>query len=141
LAQVLEEERRLVAEAQAGDMNALRPVFARYADPLYGAVILPLVRSPAAAEDVLRDTFVTALEKIRAFRWEGRSIYAWLRQIATNKAHDLHRHAQRTARVLARVAEEPRPDARGADERLIAEEDRRRAAARLAAAMARLVPR
>ena len=141
LAQHLEEEGRLVAEAQAGDMNALRPVFARYADPLYGAVILPLVRSPAAAEDILRDTFVTALEKIRNFRWEGRGIYAWLRQIATNKAHDLHRRAQRTARVLARFAEEPGAETRPADEALIAEEDRRRAAARIAAAMDKLVPR
>jgi RNA polymerase sigma-70 factor (ECF subfamily) len=141
LAQDLEEERRLVAEAQAGDMNALRPVFARYADPLYGGVILPLVKSPAAAEDVLRDTFVTALEKIAAFRWEGRGIYGWLRQIATNKAHDVHRRAQRTARVLARFAEEPAAAPGAADESLIAEEDRRRAAARIAAAMDKLVPR
>jgi RNA polymerase sigma-70 factor (ECF subfamily) len=141
-AQTLEDERRLIAEAQAGDMTALRPVFARYADPLYGAVILPLVRSPAAAEDVLRDTFVTALEKIRAFRWEGKGIYAWLRQSATHKAYDLHRRAQRTARVLTRFAEEPsHGGAQAADEALIAEEDRRRAAARIAAAMEKLVPR
>jgi DNA-directed RNA polymerase specialized sigma24 family protein len=69
----LEEEERLVAEAQAGDMNALRPVFARYAEPLYGSVILPRLGNPAAAEEVLRETFIAAIEKITSFRWEGRS--------------------------------------------------------------------
>jgi len=137
----LEEEQRLVAEAQAGDMNALRPVLARHAGSLYG-VILPRVDSPAAAEDVLRDTFVTAITKISTFRWEGRGIYGWLRQIATNKAHDLHRRAQRTARVLARLAREPdEAPPPAADDVLIAEEERREAAARIAAVMEKLPAR
>jgi RNA polymerase sigma factor (sigma-70 family) len=141
LAQELEEERRLVAEAQAGDMNALRPVLERYAEPLYGGVILPRLRSAAAAEDVLRETFITAIEKITTFRWEGRSIYGWLRQIAANKAHDVHRREQRAARALSRLAAEPPAAPLGADDVLVAEEERQRAASRIARVMERLTPR
>jgi RNA polymerase sigma factor (sigma-70 family) len=137
----LEEERRLVAEAQAGDMNALRPLLSRYAEPLYGHVILPRVSSPAAAEEVLRETFIAAIEKIRTFRWEGHGIYGWLRQIATHKAFDVHRRAQRTARALARLAAEPQAEEETADEALIADEERRRAAGRVAQVMERLTPR
>jgi RNA polymerase sigma-70 factor (ECF subfamily) len=138
---LIDWERRLVAEAQAGDMNALRPVLSRYAEPLYGAVILPKLGNPSAAEEVLRETFIAAIENIASFRWEGRGIYAWLRQIATNKVFDVHRRAQRTARALARLAVEPRAAGPSADEALIAEEDRRRATIRVARVMERLVPR
>jgi RNA polymerase sigma factor (sigma-70 family) len=120
------EEERLVAEAQAGRTESLRPIFARYADPLYAAVILPRLGSSASAEDVLRETFATAIEKIATFRWEGKGIYGWLRQIAQNKIIDLQRRDQRTGRVLRAFAEEPAPGPTPADEALIAEEERRR---------------
>jgi RNA polymerase sigma-70 factor, ECF subfamily len=100
-----QEEQHLIAQAQAGDMTALRPLFSQYADPLYGA-ILPRLPSAAAAEDVLRETFLVAIEKIGTFRWEGRGIYGWLRQIALNKVRDVHRRAQRTVRILGRYADE-----------------------------------
>ncbi len=122
-------------------MTALMPLFARYADPLYGA-ILPRVASAATAEDVLRDTFLTAVEKIGTFRWEGRGLFGWLRQIAVNKVHDLHRRAQRTVRVLGRLAEEtPSVTDEGADDALIADEERRRAQARVETVLGRLSDR
>lgn len=137
----LEEEERLVAQAKAGDMNALRPLLTRYAEPLYGAVILPRLRDRAAAEEVLRETFIAAVEKIATFRWESRGIYGWLRQIAANKAIDVHRRAQRAARAMARFGAEPREAEPAADDALIAGEDRRRAGERVAQVMERLNPR
>ncbi len=140
----LEEEQRLVAEAKAGNMDALRPLFERYTDALYGGVILPRLGDAATAEDVLRDTFLTAMEKIGQFRWEGRSIYAWLRQIAVNKVFDVHRRAKRTGRALGALAEEsPKetPAAEGADEALIAEEERQTHAVRITGVMKVLSPR
>src|SRR6478735_1970132 len=105
-------------------MDALRPLFARYAEPPYAAV-RPRLRDAALAEDVLRDTFATALEKIGSFRWEGRGLYGWLRQIAVNKAHDVHRRAGRAGRLHERLAAElPAATSGGADDALIAEEDR-----------------
>ena len=37
----LEQEHRLVEEAQQGNLDAMRPILERYAAPLYGTVILP----------------------------------------------------------------------------------------------------
>jgi RNA polymerase sigma-70 factor, ECF subfamily len=141
---LLEEEQRLVAEAKAGNMTALRPVFERYSDPLYGSVILPRLGDAAAAEDVLRDTFLTAIEKLAQFRWEGRSIYAWLRQIAINKVVDVHRRTRRAGRIIGAYAEEsPKESAAeaSADVALIAEEERRGHATRISRAMEALNPR
>jgi RNA polymerase sigma-70 factor (ECF subfamily) len=131
----LDEEQRLIAEAQAGRLDALREVLGRHADSLYSTVILPRIGSAAAAEDVLRETFATALEKIGTFRWEGKGIYGWLRQIAHNKIVDHHRRTQRTSRVLRDLALEPVTPAPRADDRLIAEEQRRRDRARIEAVL------
>jgi len=103
LADRLERERRLVAEAQAGNLDAMRPIFDAYASPLYATVILPRVGDVATAEDVLRDTFIQAIERLGQFRWAGTSIYAWLRQIAIHKAYDVHRAARRTTAALEQL--------------------------------------
>jgi RNA polymerase sigma factor (sigma-70 family) len=140
----LEEERRLVEKAQAGDRNALRPLFERYADPLYSGVILPRLGDRATAEDVLKDTFVTAIEKIKQFSWQGRSVYVWLRQIAVNKVIDVHRRSSRAGRFLQALSEElpheTAPEA-GADEALIAEQERKRSRERITSALESLLPR
>jgi RNA polymerase sigma factor (sigma-70 family) len=143
-AQRLAEEQRLIEQAQAGDMGALRPLFDRYADPLFGGVILPRLGDRAAAEDVLRDTFVTAIEKIRMFRWEGRSIYGWLRQIAVNKVTDVHRRTKRAGRAFSALAEEQPQETdldQAADHTMIAAEERSRNSVRIERAMAALSER
>ena len=140
----LEEERRLVERAQAGDRNALRPLFERYANALYSGVILPRLGDAASAEDVLKDTFVTAIEKIEQFTWQGRSVYVWLRQIAVNKVIDVHRRSSRAGRFLQALTEElphETPPEDAADETLIAEEERRRSQTRIGAALESILPR
>jgi len=126
-AESLDEERRLVEEAQRGNLDAMRPIFERYAGPLYATVILPRIGNATAAEEVLRETMATAIEKIDKFRWQGHSIYAWLRQIATNKAYDVHRKAKRTRRLADAIAAETpmeSPPESRADAQLIVEEER-----------------
>jgi RNA polymerase sigma-70 factor (ECF subfamily) len=108
-AEVLSLEQALLARARAGDRSALRQLLGAHADALYGRVILPRTGDPAAAEDILRDTMITAIEKLDTFRWQGRSIYAWLRQIAANKVVDHHRRNGRSARMADRLAAEPEP--------------------------------
>jgi RNA polymerase sigma-70 factor (ECF subfamily) len=102
----LEEEQRLIEEAQRGNLDAMRPIFERYAPPLYGTVILPRTGDAATAEEILRDTMATAVEKIGRFAWQGKTIYPWLRQIAINKVYDLHRHAKRSRRLADAMAQE-----------------------------------
>jgi RNA polymerase sigma-70 factor (ECF subfamily) len=130
----LDEEQRLVEEAQRGNLDAMRPILERYASPLYGTVILPRIGNAAAAEDVLRDTLATAVEKIQRFTWQGKSIYPWLRQIAINKVFDLHRQTQRSRRLAdAMVHELPSETDAGdaADAQLMADQDRRANRARI----------
>ena len=128
VAEKLEEERRLVAEAQAGNLDAMRPILERYAQPLYGTVILPRLGDAASAEEVLRDTLATAVEKINRFTWQGKSIYPWLRQIAINKVYDVHRQSKRSRRLadamVHEVPVESDPESH-ADAQLIADQERR----------------
>lgn len=140
----LEEEQRLVEEAQRGNLDAMRPIFERYASPLYAAVILPRLGDSAAAEEVLRDTLATAVEKVGMFRWQGKSIYPWLRQIAVNKVYDVHRQSKRSQRLADAMAVEvpmtTGPEAQ-ADAQLMAEEERRLNRARIDETLALLSER
>jgi RNA polymerase sigma-70 factor (ECF subfamily) len=124
----IEEEERLVAEAQLGNLDAMRPILERYASPLYSTVILPRLGDAASAEEVLRDTLATAVEKIHRFTWQGKSIYPWLRQIAINKIFDLHRHTKRSRRMLDALAFEVATESDqldAADAQLMADQERR----------------
>jgi RNA polymerase sigma factor (sigma-70 family) len=140
----LEAERRHVEEAQAGNLDAMRPILERYAQPLYGTVILPRLGDAASAEDVLRDTLATAVEKIGRFTWQGKSIYPWLRQIAINKVYDVHRQSKRSRRLadamIHEVPVESDPDTH-ADAQLIADQERRSHRARIDETMDRLAER
>lgn len=124
----LEQEQRLVEEAQQGNLDAMRPLLERYAAPLYGTVILPRLGDAASAEEVLRDTLATAVEKIRRFTWQGKSIYPWLRQIAINKVFDIHRQSKRSRRLADAMVHETAVEsdpASHADAQLIADQERR----------------
>jgi RNA polymerase sigma factor (sigma-70 family) len=124
----LEEEQRLVEAAQAGNLDAMRPLLDRYAQPLYGTVILPRLGDAASAEEVLRDTLATAVEKIGRFTWQGKSIYPWLRQIAINKVYDVHRQSKRSRRLADAMANEVPVESdpeTHADAQLIADQERR----------------
>jgi len=140
----LDEEQRLVEEAQRGNLDAMRPLLERYAPPLYGTVILPRLGDAATAEDVLRDTLATAVEKINRFTWQGKTIYPWLRQIAINKVYDVHRASKRSRRLADAMAQElpseTDPDA-NPDAQMMAEEERTLHRARIDVALAALPDR
>ncbi len=140
----LERERRLVEEAQRGNLDAMRPILERYAQPLYGTVILPRLGDTASAEDVLRDTLATAVEKINRFTWQGKSIYPWLRQIAINKVFDVHRQSKRSRRLADAMAHELPSETdptTHADVQLMADQERRAHRERIDTAMDGLAER
>ncbi len=124
----LEAEQRQIEEAQNGNLDAMRPILERYAQPLYSTVILPRLGDAVSAEEVLRDTLATTIEKIRRFTWRGKSIYPWMRQIAINKVYDVHRLSKRSRRLadalVHEVAVQSDPDGH-ADALLIADQERR----------------
>src|SRR5215471_11395294 len=119
----------------------MRPLLERYASPLYGTVILPRLGDAASAEEVLRDTLATAVEKIRRFTWQGKSVYPWLRQIAINKVYDVHRQSRRSRRLADamahEIAAETDPESQ-ADAQLIADQERRAHRERIDQTLARL---
>jgi RNA polymerase sigma-70 factor (ECF subfamily) len=140
----LAEEERLVARAQAGDREALRPIFERYGPVLYSAVILPRLGNAAEAEDVLKETMVTAVAQIDRFTWQGRSIYHWLRRVAVNKIIDVHRAHRRGDRLVDALTQEldvHLPEPASAEEALIATEERAINRRRIAETLADLNPR
>ncbi|MEZ4360378.1 MAG: RNA polymerase sigma factor [Kofleriaceae bacterium] len=140
----MDEEERLVAEAQRGNLDAMRPILERYAGPLYSTVILPRLGDAGSAEEVLRDTLATAVEKIRRFTWQGKSIYPWLRQIAINKIFDLYRQTKRSRRMLSALSYEvdTESDARdAADAQLMAVQERAHHRARIDETLAKVPAR
>ena len=100
----LEEEQRLVARARTGDRGAIARLYAVFAAPLYGRVLLPLLGDRDAAEDALAETFRAALERLGTFRYQGVSLWHWLQTIGRSKAMDLHRARARANRALAAFA-------------------------------------
>jgi RNA polymerase sigma-70 factor (ECF subfamily) len=138
---LLLREKRAIERAQSGELAALEPILAQHAEALY-ACILGRVGERAPAEDLLKDTFLTALERIRGFTWQDRSIYHWLRQIALNKTFDHHRAIGRRKRLCQSLRSElgafVEPVAASA---LSAEEERRIAEQRISATLAGLHPR
>ena len=103
----LDEERAVIVRLQAGDRSAFATLYAWYGELIFRQAILPKLPIRELAEDCLRDTFRTALEKIDTFRLENRSIFFWLRRIAVNKAIDVHRrHRRDQALSDALVADE-----------------------------------
>ncbi len=97
-----DEERALVARAQAGDVVAFRALYQRFAPAVHRYAILPLVHDRTLAEDLLADTFVRALENIGRFEWQGKGVLPWLIRIAKNLCLD---HLRKSGRVSSWPAE------------------------------------
>ncbi len=127
--------------AKAGNLDAMRPIFEKYSRPLYAAVLMPKTGDPALAEELLRETLSTALQKLDRFTWTGTSIFAWLRTIAVNKAYDHHRQNSRRQKLKQAVALESAttPEAStAADAALIEREERLASQQRIQESLAKL---
>jgi RNA polymerase sigma-70 factor (ECF subfamily) len=97
----LEEERRCLVALRRGDHAAFTRLYRVLAPPLYARILLPRLGDAQAAEDVLAETFRTALERLDGYEDRGGSIWSWLVTIAANRAHDLQRERARRGRGLA----------------------------------------
>ncbi len=94
-----ENEEALVLVAQQGDRAAMAALYRAFAERLYRQVIYPSMADVAMAEDILKETFATAMEKIGSYVWNpAYGIFPWLARIARNRALDVHRKRQRESR-------------------------------------------
>ncbi|MBT3222638.1 MAG: sigma-70 family RNA polymerase sigma factor [Proteobacteria bacterium] len=97
----------MIERLKQGDRDAFATLYGWYGDSIYRQAVLPRLPNRELAEDCLRETFRTALEKIESFRIENRSIFFWLRRIAVNKAIDIHRRHKRDQALADAVNAEP----------------------------------
>lgn len=93
--------------AQAGDLNAFETLVSRYERRIW-ALAKQMLQHDQDAEDVVQDTFLTALEHLHALR-HGERFGAWLKQIATRLAYRVLAKRKRmpTESLDALLSEDP----------------------------------
>jgi RNA polymerase sigma-70 factor (ECF subfamily) len=84
-----EEDRALIAKAQAGDMGAFRGLVERHQRRAF-AIALSLVRDENDARELVQDAFLRVYKSLSSFQG-GSSFFTWLYRIITNLSIDLMR--------------------------------------------------
>jgi RNA polymerase sigma-70 factor, ECF subfamily len=82
-----------VTRAKAGDDDAMRYLYLRYADNVYGYVC-SIVRDEHEAEDVTQQIFAKLMTKLRSYEPRSVPFSAWILRIAHNASID-HMRARR----------------------------------------------
>jgi RNA polymerase sigma-70 factor (ECF subfamily) len=78
---------RAVARAQAGDMEAIRFLYLRYRNNIYGYV-LSMLRDPHDAEDVTQHVFLKLISAIGRYQAREVPFTSWILRVARNAAVD-----------------------------------------------------
>lgn len=91
----------LVRAAQAGDVASFEILYARYA-PVVHSILLGRL-SPADADDVTQNVFITALTKLQSLR-EPAAFAGWITRTARNAAEDHRRRMIDTGEIDAAFA-------------------------------------
>ncbi|MHC4618014.1 MAG: RNA polymerase sigma factor [Planctomycetota bacterium] len=73
-----------ITKLRAGDKEAVRQWFERYADSLYTLVYYRVGGDTGTAEDVVQETFLRALEKIEDYEPSRGGMFAWLNFLSKN---------------------------------------------------------
>ncbi len=94
-------DRQLIEIFQNGDESAFAALLDRHRSRLL-AIIRQIVRDEAAAEDLLQETCIRLLERLRKGSYaESDRFLPWALRIARNLAIDSYRRRQRSAEVPA----------------------------------------
>ena len=113
------EEQQLVEGLLAGNEDAVRALYARFARPIF-TLGLRLLGSSEAAEELTQDVFLTAWRKAARFDATRGRLSTWLMTIAPNIAVDrLRRETGVTRPTLVLVDEVPEVAAAGDDDVLL----------------------
>src|ERR1700751_1171971 len=78
---------RAVVAAKAGDMEAIRFLYMRYKDNVYGYV-LSIVREQHEAEDCTQQVFMKLISAIQKYEPRSVPFTAWILRVARNIAID-----------------------------------------------------
>ncbi len=88
-------DRDLIRAVQSQDRGSLTTLYQRYLGGVWRYLHAHLSRHPAAVEDLVSETFLSAIQSIQAYDAKRGNVYGWLVGIARNKLRD---HLRRTAR-------------------------------------------
>jgi RNA polymerase sigma-70 factor (ECF subfamily) len=94
-AQEAEEDRALVARAQAGDVTAFRRLVERHQRRAF-SIAFALVRDEHDANELVQDAFLRVFKSLGTFQG-GSTFFTWLYRIITNLSIDLKRKPGRQA--------------------------------------------
>lgn len=118
----------------AGDEDAVRTLYARFAPPVY-TLGLRLLGGPEAAEELTQDVFLAAWRKGGRFDSSRGRLSTWLMAIAHNVAVDRLRHERGPSRpVLVLVDSLPEPGSTDDVDAILDREAARRALSALSEA-------
>jgi RNA polymerase sigma-70 factor (ECF subfamily) len=84
-----------IKKLRAGNQQAVRQWFERYADPLYTLVYYRLGGDADAAQDVVQQTFLTALSRIEDYNPRRGGMFVWLSYLSRNCAKKALREKNR----------------------------------------------
>jgi RNA polymerase sigma-70 factor (ECF subfamily) len=85
----------VIERAQQGDRDAFGELYDTYVDNVYRYLLYRL-REPSDAEDLTSEVFTRAFANIHRYRWQGKSVLAWLYTIARNAVTDRRRRERPT---------------------------------------------
>jgi RNA polymerase sigma-70 factor, ECF subfamily len=85
--ETLDMTRRAVARAKQGDQQAVRFLYVKYSDNIYG-YIRSIVRDEHDAEDLTQQVYAKLLTGIAKYDDRGVPFFAWLLRLARNAAID-----------------------------------------------------
>jgi RNA polymerase sigma-70 factor (ECF subfamily) len=94
------KEAELGARLQRGDVTAIEQLFKTYFDRLYSLVFNQVGRNQVVAEDIIQETFLSALNSASRFRGQSKP-YTWLCSIAYHKVVDFYRRQHKEAKRKA----------------------------------------
>ena len=100
---------RAVARAKQGDNEAIRFIYVRYADNVYGYV-RSIVRDDHEAEDVTQHVFAKLITVIGKYEQRAVPFSAWILRVARNVAVDHMRRSRAIPCEEVRGLEEPPED-------------------------------
>jgi RNA polymerase sigma-70 factor, ECF subfamily len=131
---MLDDEARLIRQAQRGDAVACAALYDRHYDAVFRYCYYR-VNDVSLAEDLASEVFVRMVEKLDSFRIRGRPLLAWLYTIARNLVTDAYRNDGRASHLPLEEASTVSTDGERA---LVQRVDRRLSADCLAAVLDRL---
>jgi RNA polymerase sigma-70 factor, ECF subfamily len=102
---------QVVARAKEGDRDAIRFLYARYSDNVYGYVC-SILRDDHEAEDVTQHVFAKLITAIGKYEQRAMPFSAWILRVAHNAAID-HLRTRRTTPCEEVRAPEATSDGRG----------------------------